>query len=144
MGEGLYRRLADRGRDGLPGHADGAPLHRPRREPHRRCGLMLSALLIARAIESGEFTPTQAIDLCANAIAEREKDVGAFVTLDLEGVRKAALAPGLKDRPLRGLPVALKDIFDTADMPTEYGSPIYAGHRPRADAAVVVQIAQAG
>ena len=105
---------------------------------------MLSALLIARAIESGEFTPTQAIDLCANAIAEREKDVGAFVTLDLEGARKAALAPGLKDKPLRGLPVALKDIFDTADMPTEYGSPIYAGHRPMADASLVALIRRAG
>src|SRR4051812_11515696 len=105
---------------------------------------MLSALLIARAIESGEFTPTQAIDLCANAIAEREKDVGAFVTLDLEGVRKAALAPGLKDRPLRGLPVALKDIFDTADMPTEYGSPIYPSYRPKVDASLVAMIRRAG
>ena len=77
--------------------------------------MRLNALrpLIARAIESGEFTPTQAIDLCANAIAEREKDVGAFVTLDLEGVRKAALAPGLKDKPLRGLPVALKDALES-------------------------------
>ena len=105
---------------------------------------MLSALLIARAIESGEFTPAQVIDLCANAIAEREKDVGAFVTLDLEGVRKAALAPGLKDRPLRGLPVALKDIFDTADMPTEYGSPIYPGYRPKVDASLVAMIRRAG
>src|SRR4051812_18740651 len=105
---------------------------------------MLSALLIARAIESGEFTPTQAIDLCANAIAERENDVGAFATFDLEAVRKAALAPGLKDKPLRGLPVALKDIFDTADMPTEHGSPIYAGHRPTADASMVSMIRRAG
>ena len=58
---------------GLSGHADGAPLHRPRHEPHRRRRLMLSALLIARAIESGEFTPAQALELCADAIAERER-----------------------------------------------------------------------
>jgi len=82
---------------------------------------MLSALGLARAIESGEFTPSHAIDLCADAIAQRENDVGAFVTLDMEGARKAAAQPGRKDTPLRGLPVALKDIFDTADMPTEYG-----------------------
>ena len=88
--------------------------------------------------------PRRRVELCANAIAEREGEVGAFVTLDLEGVRKAALAPGLKDKPLRGLPVALKDIFDTADMPTEYGSPIYAGHRPTVDASLVAMIRRAG
>ena len=96
------------------------------------------------AIEAGELTPAQAIELCAEAIAKRESEVGAFVTLDLDGARKAAQAPGLKDKPLRGLPVALKDIFDTADMPTEYGSPIYAGHRPKADASLVALIRRAG
>jgi Asp-tRNA(Asn)/Glu-tRNA(Gln) amidotransferase A subunit family amidase len=105
---------------------------------------MLSTLDLARRIEVGEITPAQAIEQCAEAVAEHEADVGAFVTLDLDGARKAALAPGLKDKPLRGLPVALKDIFDTADMPTEYGSPIYAGFRPRADAALVALIGRAG
>jgi Asp-tRNA(Asn)/Glu-tRNA(Gln) amidotransferase A subunit family amidase len=105
---------------------------------------MLSALGLARAIEAGELTPAHAIDLCADAIAKREADVGAFVTLDVDGARKAAQAPGLKDRPLRGLPVALKDIFDTADMPTEYGSPIYAGYRPRTDASLAALIRRAG
>jgi len=92
---------------------------------------MLSALGLARAIEDGELTPAQAVDLCAEAIAQGESEVGAFVTLDIEATRKAAQTPGLKNKPLRGLPVALKDIFDTADMPTEYGSPIYAGTGPR-------------
>ncbi len=72
------------------------------------------------------------------------REVGAFVTLDLEGARKAAHDAGLKDKPLRGLPVALKDIFDTADMPTEYGSPIYAGYRPKTDASLVALIRRAG
>ena len=105
---------------------------------------MLSALDLARRIEAGELSPAQAIDLCAEAIAAREAEVGAFVTLDLDGARKAAQATGLKDLPLRGLPLALKDIFDTADMPTEYGSPIYAGYRPKADAALVALIRRAG
>jgi Asp-tRNA(Asn)/Glu-tRNA(Gln) amidotransferase A subunit family amidase len=105
---------------------------------------MLSAIDLARRIEAGELNAAQAIDLCAEAIAAREAEVGAFVTLDLDGARKAAQATGLKDRPLRGLPVALKDIFDTADMPTEYGSPIYAGYRPKADAALVALIRRAG
>jgi Asp-tRNA(Asn)/Glu-tRNA(Gln) amidotransferase A subunit family amidase len=105
---------------------------------------MLSALGLARAIEDGELTPAQAVDLCADAIAKRESEVGAFVTLDIETARKAAQTPGLKNKPLRGLPVALKDIFDTADMPTEYGSPIYAGHRPKADASLVALIRRNG
>jgi Asp-tRNA(Asn)/Glu-tRNA(Gln) amidotransferase A subunit family amidase len=46
--------------------------------------------------------------------------------------------------PLLGVPVAIKDVFDTADLPTEYGSPIYAGHRPRADAALVGLLRAAG
>jgi Asp-tRNA(Asn)/Glu-tRNA(Gln) amidotransferase A subunit family amidase len=105
---------------------------------------MLSALGLARAIESGELTPAHALDLCADAIAKREKDVGAFATLDIEGARKVAARPGIKDTPLRGLPVGLKDIFDSADMPTEYGSPIYAGYMPKADASLVTMIRRAG
>lgn len=46
--------------------------------------------------------------------------------------------------PLQGLPIGVKDVIDTADMPTEYGSPIYAGHRPKADAACVQRLKQAG
>ena len=46
--------------------------------------------------------------------------------------------------PLRGLPVGVKDIFDTAELPTAYGSAIYAGHRPKTDAAMVMLIQRAG
>ena len=68
---------------------------------------MLSAIDLARRLEAGELAPAQALELCAEAIAKREGEVGAFVTLDLDGARKASLAEGLKDKPLRGLPVAL-------------------------------------
>src|ERR1700758_3766982 len=105
---------------------------------------MLSALALARAIEAGDLTPAKAVELCADAIAARESDVGAFATLDLDGARKAAQQPGLKDKPLRGLPVALKDIFDTADMPTEYGSTIYRGYQPKADASMTALIHRSG
>jgi Asp-tRNA(Asn)/Glu-tRNA(Gln) amidotransferase A subunit family amidase len=106
--------------------------------------MMLSALDLARRIEAGELTPRDAVELCAEAIAAREKDVGAFVALDLDAARRAAAEPRLPSLPLRGLPVAFKDIFDTADLPTQYGSPIYAGYRPRADATAVVMTRQAG
>jgi Asp-tRNA(Asn)/Glu-tRNA(Gln) amidotransferase A subunit family amidase len=105
---------------------------------------MLSALDLARRIESGELAPAGAIDLCAEAIDAREPDVQAFAALDIAGARRQAEAAGLANRPLRGLPVGVKDIFDSVDFPTEFGTPIYAGHRPRADAALVALIRRAG
>jgi Asp-tRNA(Asn)/Glu-tRNA(Gln) amidotransferase A subunit family amidase len=105
---------------------------------------MLAALDLARRIEAGTLTPRAVVDLCAKAIAEHEKEIGAFVVLDLEAARRAAERADLAQTPLRGLPIGVKDIYDTADFPTEYGSPIYAGHRPRTDAAMVVLIRRAG
>jgi len=103
---------------------------------------MLSALDLARRIEAGDLTPRAVVDRCADAIAAREHEIGAFATLDIEAARRSA--DGLAATPLRGLPVGIKDIFDTADLPTEYGSPIYAGHRPKADAALVMAVRRAG
>src|ERR1700731_44168 len=105
---------------------------------------MLSALDLARRIEAGEITPRAVVDMCAEAIAAREKEVHAFVVLDLVAARQAAENPKLPSTPLRGLPVGFKDIFDTADFPTQYGSPIYAGFQPRADAAAVALTRRAG
>jgi Asp-tRNA(Asn)/Glu-tRNA(Gln) amidotransferase A subunit family amidase len=105
---------------------------------------MLSALDLARRIEAGEITPRAVVDMCAEAIAARDKEVGAFVVLDLVAARQAADNPKLAATPLRGLPVGFKDIFDTADFPTQYGSPIYAGFQPRADAAAVALTRRAG
>ena len=105
---------------------------------------MLAALDLARRIEAGELTPRAVVELCAEAIAADEAKIGAFVSLDLEAAARAAEDPRLAATPLRGLPVGVKDIFDTADLPTQYGSPIYAGYRPRADAAAVAMVRRAG
>ena len=105
---------------------------------------MLSALALARRIEAGELTPRAVVDMCADAIAAREKEVQAFVALDLVAARRLADNPKLAALPLRGLPIGVKDIFDTFDLPTEYGSPIYAGFQPRADAAAVALTRRAG
>jgi Asp-tRNA(Asn)/Glu-tRNA(Gln) amidotransferase A subunit family amidase len=105
---------------------------------------MLSALDLARRIEAGDLTPAAVVDICAQAIDEREPEIGAFVSLDVAGAKRQAQAAGLAERPLRGLPVGVKDIFDTVDFPTEFGSPIYAGNRPRSDAALVALIRRAG
>ena len=105
---------------------------------------MLAALDLARRIEAGKLTPRAVVELCAEAIAANEPKIGAFVTLDLDAARRAADEPGLAATPLRGLPVGIKDIYDTADLPTQYGSPIYSGYRPRADSAAVALVRRAG
>jgi len=103
---------------------------------------MLSALDLARRIEAGALTPRAVVEMCAAAIAAREDEIGAFTALDIDAARRTA--DGLESLPLHGLPVGMKDIFDTADFPTAYGSPIYAGHRPKSDAAMVMAVRRAG
>jgi Asp-tRNA(Asn)/Glu-tRNA(Gln) amidotransferase A subunit family amidase len=105
---------------------------------------MLSALDLARRIEAGALTPRAAVDLCAQAIAAREHEIGAFAALDIAAARRGAGRLDPLRSPLRGLAVGIKDIFDTADFPTAYGSPIYAGHRPKSDAAMVMLVRRAG
>jgi Asp-tRNA(Asn)/Glu-tRNA(Gln) amidotransferase A subunit family amidase len=107
---------------------------------------MLSALGLARRIAAGELDAAAVIDLCAAAIAEREAEIGAFTALDIDGARDCATgsAAAFAATPLRGLPVGIKDIIDTADLPTEYGSAVYRGHRPRTDAAVTSMVRRAG
>jgi Asp-tRNA(Asn)/Glu-tRNA(Gln) amidotransferase A subunit family amidase len=105
---------------------------------------MLSVLGLVRALDAGELTPAQIFELCAEAIAAREEEIGAFAAFDLDAGRKAVQAAGIKSKPLRGLPVGVKDIFDTADLPTEYGSTIYKGHQPKYDSSLVAMIRRAG
>jgi Asp-tRNA(Asn)/Glu-tRNA(Gln) amidotransferase A subunit family amidase len=105
---------------------------------------MLQALDLARRIEAGELSPADVVDLCAKAIDAREKEGCAFAALDVARAREKARGTGLASRPLRGLPVGVKDIFDTVDFPTELGTPIYKGNQPRADAALVALIRRAG
>jgi Asp-tRNA(Asn)/Glu-tRNA(Gln) amidotransferase A subunit family amidase len=106
--------------------------------------MMLSVLDLVRRLDAGELKPRAVVDLCAEAIAAREPEVSAFVALDIETARKAADEPRLLSLPLRGLPIGVKDIYDTADLPTQYGSPIYKGYRPRADATAVTLARRAG
>ena len=106
----------------------------------------LTALEALSRIEAGTLTSEALVASCLERIKDREAMVGAwnFLSPDhaLEAARRADKAPsgGL----LRGIPVAVKDIFDTADMPTGYGSPIYAGHRPAADASCVTKVRAEG
>ncbi|MBN8534162.1 MAG: amidase [Rhizobiales bacterium] len=98
---------------------------------------MMRALDLAEAIEAGDLTPATVLELSLEAIEVREADIRAFAHLDPDRARVMARhIPGTDG--LFGLPIGFKDIIDTADLPTGYGSPIYAGHRPAADAPIVV------
>ena len=107
---------------------------------------MLSVLDLERRIEDGTLTPAKVIDLCGEAIAAQDAKIGAFTVLDIARARREAESQAQAHGPalLRGLPIGVKDIFDTADFPTEYGSKIYAGHRPPADSSAVSMLKRAG
>ncbi|NQW09234.1 MAG: amidase [Alphaproteobacteria bacterium] len=103
----------------------------------------LTAWAALRRIEAGTLTAEALMQACQARIAEREPEVGAFIHLDPEAARAAVrTASGIG--PLRGLPVAAKDLIDTADMPTAYGSSIYEGNQPTEDAAVVARTRSVG
>ncbi len=83
---------------------------------------------------------------CLARIAARDDVVKALVNFDpdLAIAQARALDHGPRRGPLHGIPIGLKDTIDTFDMPTEMGSPIYRGNRPRADAACVALLRRAG
>jgi len=99
----------------------------------------LGAKEAARLIERGELAAEALVASCHERVAAREPTVKAWTYLAREFP-----AANASPAPLFGVPVGVKDIFDTHDMPTAYGSPIYAGYRPRGDAAVVALTRRAG
>ena len=102
----------------------------------------LTATEAARLIRDGRLRPIELMEACLARIAEREPAVRAFAWFDAAAARQAASAA--RSGPLHGLPIGVKDVLDTADMPSEYGSPIWRGWRPRADAAAVAWTRAAG
>ncbi|MBN8871614.1 MAG: amidase, partial [Rhodospirillales bacterium] len=102
----------------------------------------LTATEAARRIAAGTLRPETLLESYLDRIAAEEPRVRAFAWFDAAAVRDAAtrLRPG----PLSGLPIGVKDVLDTAEMPSEYGSPIWRGWQPRADSAPVAWARAAG
>jgi amidase len=100
----------------------------------------------ARRIAAGSLTCEAYARACLDRIAEREPVVQAFAALDAAAALRAARALDAAPSrgPLNGIPFAVKDVIDTADLPTAMGSPIWKGHQPRADAASVALARGAG
>jgi len=110
----------------------------------------MSAVEAAQTIRCGGITSEQLVQACLDRIHEFEDTVQAWAHLDperaLEQARQADLArqQGKALGPLHGVPVGVKDIFDTSDMPTEDGTVLHAGRTPLADATAVALLRQAG
>jgi Asp-tRNA(Asn)/Glu-tRNA(Gln) amidotransferase A subunit family amidase len=102
---------------------------------------MMSAVALRARLGKGELTTEAAIRQSLETIENHDRDIRAFVALNAAGALAAAKP---RSGPLSGISIGVKDIIDTADMPTEMGSPIYAGWRPKADAALVMLARKAG
>lgn len=110
----------------------------------------LSAAQAAAAIQAGETTSEELVRACLDRIDSLEDTIGAWQFLDhdyaLAQARDADLQrrTGMNVGPLHGVPVGVKDVFDTEDMPTEDGTVLHAGRTPAEDAAAVARLREAG
>ncbi|MCB4820992.1 amidase [Roseicella aerolata] len=110
----------------------------------------LPATEAVRRLRDGSLTAAALTEALLDRIAAREPSIRAFAWLDPALARRraaaldAARAAGRPSGPLHGLALGVKDVLDTADQPSQYGSPIWAGHRPRADSACVALGRRAG
>jgi len=110
----------------------------------------VTAMELARAVRKGATTAEEAVRSSLDRIEQLENEVQAWTFLDPEyalgQARRADLRlhAGHAAGPLHGVPVGIKDIFDTADMPTENGTVLHAGRCPSTDATVVGLLRQAG
>jgi aspartyl-tRNA(Asn)/glutamyl-tRNA(Gln) amidotransferase subunit A len=104
----------------------------------------LTAVELRAAFAARELSPVEVVEAAAE-----HADLGAFITLTLESAREQAKRAEQAykrgtDRPLEGLPLAVKDLFDTAGVRTTYGSRIFADHVPETDAVAVSRAKDAG
>jgi Asp-tRNA(Asn)/Glu-tRNA(Gln) amidotransferase A subunit family amidase len=107
-------------------------------------------LSAAARFSSGEDTPRRFLERCLEAFDHWEPQIGAFVHVNLARARQAADSSAERWRegrpfsPIDGMPLGIKDIIETADLPTEMGSPLYMGWRSERDAASVAALREAG
>jgi len=106
----------------------------------------LSAADALARLRERTLSSEELVRACLARIEERDAEVKAWAAIDREdALAQARRIDSLQERPpLCGLPIGIKDLIDTQDLPTTYGSPIYRGHRPERDAACVRALREAG
>ena len=108
------------------------------------------ATALATNLRNGRISAAELMEACLDRITMREPEVKAWAFLDIEQARERAKMAdarrkaGLALGPLHGLPIGVKDVFDTADMPSEYGSQTLRGRRPARDADAISILRNAG
>ena len=108
--------------------------------------ITLNAVEAAQLIRSGEITSVELTQACLDRIEQRNKEVGAWSAIDAEfSLSQAAIADSEEPRSaLHGVPFGIKDVIDTRDFPTEFGTHIHAGRQPVVDARCVSLMRDAG
>jgi Asp-tRNA(Asn)/Glu-tRNA(Gln) amidotransferase A subunit family amidase len=110
----------------------------------------LGASEAARRIRAGALSPSNLVAACLKRVDAAEPAVGAWVRLDRDAAARVAVQRDIEARegrfmgPLHGVPIALKDIFDAAGVPTTSGAPAWATRTPRLDATSVARLRGAG
>ena len=113
------------------------------------CSLRGFHMHVSRFLD-GSDTPRAYLERCLAEIDRREGEVRAFATLNIEGARAAAdassarYAAGAPLSEIDGMPFGIKDLFETEDMPTECGSPIFKGNHTGRDCALIAGLREAG
>jgi aspartyl-tRNA(Asn)/glutamyl-tRNA(Gln) amidotransferase subunit A len=112
--------------------------------------IALSAAQLVAAYRARTLSPVEVVGALAERIERLDPGLGAFTTLCLDRAREEAVAAealyrgGGETRPLEGVPLGVKDLFDTAEVRTTYGSPMFSGHVPEQDAESVRRVRAAG
>lgn len=105
---------------------------------------------VVEQFKEGKTSPRDYLESCIDMIERAEPTILAFVHKDLERARALAdestarYRGGRQLSPIDGMPIGIKDIIATVDMPTEMNSPIYKGYQPKADAAAVRAMYEGG
>lgn len=110
----------------------------------------LTAMEAVNSIASGSLSSVDLVQSCLDQISKTDNEINAWAYLDSENALKQAeecdriRKEGKATGPLHGIPVGLKDVIDTSDMPTEFGTPIFEGHQPHKDARIVERLRESG
>ncbi|MFT5134410.1 MAG: Asp-tRNA(Asn)/Glu-tRNA(Gln) amidotransferase A subunit family amidase [Gammaproteobacteria bacterium] len=108
--------------------------------------LSYSAVDAVKTIKSGEITSEALVESCLRRIDLRESSVQAWECIDRDLALRQARDQDRQEKTgtLQGVPIGIKDIVDTDDLPTAYGSPIYSGHQPKVNAECIKRLKAAG
>ena len=107
-------------------------------------------LVATAAFKDGSDSPRDFLERCLEVVEAQEARVGAIVSTNFDAARKAADDAGARWKsgktlsPIDGMPIGIKDIMETADMPTGQGSPLFTGWEGKRDCAVVAALREAG